>query len=372
MNPEAVIETMASNRGVYLGPQFLGCYVDGLLLGTTLHLFVNWCRHSFFEERRINKVLVFYSMFLCFFTSIFILVWKMEMFVYDFGDYRLLLSEKFQSWVPLLDGLARVPVSAFFAHRAWRITGSCKYLGTTLFVLILTTSVGSIVSFVFAVDAAKFQSASEVATNIIITSVISLNLWHKRTGWETMTPPTVISLVFLIMLAINPTSPIEPFLIFVPKVYFISLLVVLNSKRHFRAELESNSANTWGGEKDSDTQRLHETPGLSVLPSIKSPSVRTEIHVAMETETKVHTTPSWAHRPSINRDPDPLVVTAERVWSNPPSPGRDIPRKPVPKFLADQTETTSTVSPRVPDSLHGPNGKSSLTYDQVAPYGFAV
>ncbi|CAD6565555.1 MAG: 60S ribosomal protein L15 [Tremellales sp. Tagirdzhanova-0007] len=254
---------LSTDLGTSLGPYIVGMFFDAVLLGVCLQLFSRWYTYCSVGEKKWVKILV----------------------VFRFALFAQFLDARWSSWGFFLDNAARVPVSAFFAERAYRMMGRSALLGVVLASLLFTSISCATAAKVTSVQTAKNEATytvilelvwitAEMTSDIITTSCIAFALWKSRTGWkatdkvivrllmyasqctgdhyayfllpslvaETQLPPTLVAVLFLIVTFVWPYSTWSGMFICAAKIDTICLLVVLNARYTLRHELEADSS----------------------------------------------------------------------------------------------------------------------------------
>ncbi|KAL7419945.1 hypothetical protein Q5752_005864 [Cryptotrichosporon argae] len=239
----------AGRPGIGLGPYILGMFMDCLLFGICACHAIQWAQHSWNSDSWQLRATVVAVGIGAFAGTAFTVAWIMDLFAYNFGSYGGFVELDWALWYYLLETVVRTPVSVYFALRAYRLLGRSKILLAIVLPLILTSAVMAVIIAVAAKHmiitavANDAQGAGELASDIIVTVSIAVQLLRSRTGWEStdrLVKKLLISATFIVIYAVDPASPLQKFFIWIPKLYFLALLMVLNSRVGLRRELENN------------------------------------------------------------------------------------------------------------------------------------
>ncbi|GFZ42970.1 hypothetical protein JCM24511_00688 [Saitozyma sp. JCM 24511] len=334
---------LGPHLGLSLGPFILGFLVDAVLLGVVIQQFVMWHTYSASSERRWVRFLVYYLFLASFVTSGYLLAYIMHLFVYNFGTFGHFLDTNWSSVFYLLDLFARLPVSAFFGERAWRLMGRSWLVGGSITLLLLVSAGGAIGAKVQAVND-QFGNTetylvytwlgSEMASDVLTTGCITWCLLRSKSSFdstnriinkllvpagsaiprgrtadivtgsltaETQLPPTIMAVAYLIFyVMVHQSTKFETFAAFftcTPKIYVVCLLTVLSA----RLKLREERSNTW----KADTYRMR---------SRKEATQQMTIDVTTETYTHIE-----GHGVR-GRDHSHVLPTLPRTIKHPDSP----------------------------------------------------
>ncbi|RSH94229.1 hypothetical protein EHS25_004032 [Saitozyma podzolica] len=311
--------------GLSLGPFIIGFLVDALLLGVVIQQFIMWHTYSASSERRWAKFLVYYLFFASFATSGYLLAYILHLFVNNFGTFGHFLDTNWSSPFYLLDLFSRLPVSAFFGERAWRLMGRSWLVGGSITLLLLVSAGGAIGAKVQAVNDQLGNTemylvytwlGSEMASDVVTTVCIMWCLLRSKTSFdstnrvinkllvltvETQLPPTIMAVGYLIFyVMVHVSTKFETFAAFftcTPKIYVVCLLTVLSA----RLKLREERSNAWR----ADTYRMR---------SRKEATQQMTIDVTTETYTHIE-----AHGVR-GRDQSHVLPTLPRTMKYPDSP----------------------------------------------------
>ncbi|QRV92532.1 transmembrane protein [Ceratobasidium sp. AG-Ba] len=271
----------ASQKSMSLGPFIVGMILDTLLCGVLLMqcgAYVSLGKN----DRPYLKTIVAA-------ITVYTWTWMYDVFVYNFGSYGLLLSLKYLSNYYILDAVTVIVVQAFFAIRAWKVTGrnifvlgviatfALAALGGGIAVKVVFTEYGSVLHAADVKIPAYVWLFCTVAADLLITSAILQYLLRGRTGqpttdstmsrlvrvtFESQLPPTLIAIGLAVEYTIKYDSFIAiPFICVQAKFYGISLLHTLNSRETLKSV---NGTTSMTGDGDIEfARRSHNTFWLS-------------------------------------------------------------------------------------------------------------
>ncbi|GFZ48654.1 hypothetical protein JCM24511_06403 [Saitozyma sp. JCM 24511] len=294
----AAQQLFGSNKGFYLGPPLLGLVVDAMLCGVMLQQFFRWVLYSP-ADRRFERAIVFGAFAAAFAATAYSIVYTMHVFAYDFGTYKNFAETAWIRWFLVPDSIVDMLVRAFFAERAYRLTGHSRLFLLacgSLMLFCLATSIGAVVAFNLLTSTTQLPQlrtvvyiwiGASVGVDVFLTSTIMYQLLKCRTGefedtdrlvhrlavvsLETQLPPTLVVIGMGISFTVNPSNMVNVFfLMILSKVYMCGMLGAINSRYSLRRELD-----------DHNEQKTHRGARSKRL----TPSA---IHVATETYTESH------------------------------------------------------------------------------------
>ncbi|WRT66335.1 uncharacterized protein IL334_003290 [Kwoniella shivajii] len=268
---EAAKERVLSDPVSILLPFLLAFVLDAMLYGILIQQYFFWLFHSASKERRPTRVVVSATCMLSTVKTLFTNYWMVLLFAKDFGTHwSKFFDGVFLAWCAVWGGLILPIAQTFFAIRAYRLNGNTLIVPIIIVPLLLVEMAGGIgIRITASHDVISSQSngARELeatfvflytiggaVTDIALMIMICVGLRRSRTGWsntdrlikklvlislEAQIPGTLISVATALEYGISPTSSwIAVFAIIQPKVYIVSLLVLLNTRSSIKRTLE--------------------------------------------------------------------------------------------------------------------------------------
>nr|XP_018266048.1 uncharacterized protein I303_00017 [Kwoniella dejecticola CBS 10117]OBR88206.1 hypothetical protein I303_00017 [Kwoniella dejecticola CBS 10117] len=338
------------NQGLSFGPFLFGYAADGFAYGLLALQVLQWYTLSYRTESRIIRILVIWTFLLSTVYTILTIRYMLNLFAYGFDIYRNFYNFSWVSSFFLLSGLIQAPISCFFAHRAYILSGKSNLLAWIIFPIVLAALVICISLKATAPSvwtqhlvedspATMALTLSWLSLNVLRDIAISVNIswcllkgksevkafeqtdrWIKKAiiiFMEAQFAPTIFGLAFMISFIVMPQSNLSAFFLCTPKVYAITLMGALNARHFFNRELVPPES----FRIDRPITSLFHPCASAVahlLPrNTKSASGRyrastadatqTEIHVETESVQQTYQLEPLQEAKSINRDPQPYT-----------------------------------------------------------------
>ncbi|WVQ82865.1 hypothetical protein IAT38_005000 [Cryptococcus sp. DSM 104549] len=320
-----------TNKGYSFGPFIIGYAAVVFFYALLLTQVLKWFRRSARKDTWVIRSLVFAMWSLCTIYVILTSDYMVHQFAYGFGTYRQFYNFSWITTFLLLDMLIQTPVSAFFAVRAYRLSGKNKILGFINIVLLIV-AFGSCIGLKISSPNIATEIALEeymptvilliiwastaMITDIIVTSTIICALVKANLGFtgfdrteklirrvvvlsvEAQMIPTLCSAAFIVTFGVTRGGNLSAIWMCTPQIYALAFLAILNLRETLSRDI---------------TPAIHHPPtGLSHLPSFHLSMLQREsLEHRGPHPSRVSPTPSEiirAHLGEIDADLTPLEV----------------------------------------------------------------
>ncbi|WVR07014.1 hypothetical protein IAU60_004053 [Kwoniella sp. DSM 27419] len=252
-----------------LGPYLLSLAADCILFGLFIEKFFFWLSWSARTEKWKVKGLVITIALLVTGSTIFMLHFLVQRFVYGFGvDYIGFFDVGYLTWFPLWKASIISLAQLFYAERAYKLNGRKPYILVIVGLILASTWIGCLGIRIYG---SKITNIAEVygdayqhmipffyvwlvtglCGDLFLLGMITRGLLKSRTGWshtdslvkrlirlslETQLPGTLTAIAFIIQFGVASKSTMDVFFAMVhPKVYAITLMACLNARISLRA-----------------------------------------------------------------------------------------------------------------------------------------
>ncbi|KAI9638981.1 uncharacterized protein MKK02DRAFT_31247 [Dioszegia hungarica] len=256
------LEYNASIWNLAMGPMYFGTGIDMLCLGVILCQFVFWKVRLEREERWPLRSLIYWITVGSVAHTAFVQAYGMSVFVTGYGDPINIFRGWWVKGDCLFELLVAMPIEVLYAVRAYQLWGRPKVIRYGLpFVSICSVAVG-IANLVLGEPDPLSSTTSRyfiswVATlftiDWLLSGLIIIALIRKRSGVghtdrlvmrivilsaEAQLIPSLVTAGLIIKALVAPKSLIVLVFIFVPKVWVITAMIVINSRKELRHVME--------------------------------------------------------------------------------------------------------------------------------------
>ncbi|WWC90259.1 uncharacterized protein L201_005192 [Kwoniella dendrophila CBS 6074] len=342
------------NPGLAFGPYLIGYGADGFAYGLLALQFLQWYTMSYQTERTSIKLLVWWTFLGCTAYTALTARWMLNLFAYGFDVYVNFYNFEWISTLLFTGGLVLIPVTGFFAHRAYTLLGNPRWFGWMICPILLI-SFGNclalrikapvIVSGPLLKDQPAFTAilvswlSIVVITDLIVTGTICWALLKRRVTGKGFAKtdrvikkfivisiqaqlfPTLFSLGVMIGFLTVRRWNFTVMLMSTPKVYAIALLGILNARHYLHNDLiaqkdtqpdQTGLPQQSSSHKTTLTDRLRAQASRRTLDRFQTPnSIQAEIHVQTETIQETYRLQPFLFKKSINRTPSAIFADPE-------------------------------------------------------------
>ncbi|KAK1924025.1 hypothetical protein DB88DRAFT_540109 [Papiliotrema laurentii] len=187
---------MAPDPGATIAPILMGLSVGALMSGVIVSQVVRWIPSCRKDKPHIQS-LIWASILGIIATECLTWAWCLHLFVFS-RTYAEFLSWRWSTWFGLINMLTLLAIRAFFAERAYKISGRSKVLLGCIVIAMMASFMGGIGMTAVHANAGPLEpltrSGEEVFKRLcpigciladgLITLSIGYHLWKQKTGWE--------------------------------------------------------------------------------------------------------------------------------------------------------------------------------------------